>query len=61
MIYFCYIISGSEKKQVEWPWGKEVGTLYKVTDRDSAHKAINEIIEQGRLGPLDPSTDQYAI
>ena len=56
-------VSGSEEKQVEWPWGKQVGTLYKVTDWVSARKAINEIIEQGegaRLGPLDPSTDQYA-
>ena len=56
-------VNGSEEKQVEWPWGQQVGTLYKVTDWDSAHKGINEIIEQGegaRFGPLDPSTDQYA-
>lgn len=56
-------VSGSEKKQVEWSWSKQVGTLYKVTDWDSAHKGINEIIEQGEgtlFGPRDPSTDQYA-
>lgn len=55
-----------ENKQVEWPWETppDVGTLYKVTDMESANHAIEEIIEQGEGAradsPVDESTKQYA-
>ena len=45
--------------QVRWPTAEQDaygGTLYTVTDLDSADEAIQEIMEQGEgVGPFDPS------
>ena len=52
--------------QVEWPWDTptDVGTLYKVTNLESAKRAIEQIVEQGEgasaHSPVDQSTKQYA-
>ena len=56
----------NEEDQVEWPWEtpSDVGMLYKVTDMESAQRAIEQIVEQGEGArvdsPVDKSTKQYA-
>ena len=41
----------------EVKWSHAPGTLYNVTDITSAHKAIEEIVEQGEgAGPIDPTS-----
>ena len=58
--------SPREEMQVEWPWEvpTDVGVLYKVTDLESAHGAIEQIVEQGEGAtsdsPVDESTKQHA-
>ena len=51
------IFLGRVEEQVKWPWdAPTVGTVYVVTDVESAKKGINEIVEQGEgAGPLDPT------
>ena len=55
-----------EEKQVEWPWDTpaDVGNLYKVTDLESALRAIEQIVEQGEGArvdnPMDETTKQHA-
>ena len=55
-----------ENLQVEWPWETTatIGTLYRVSDLESAISGLEQITEQGEGAsdndPVDESTKQYA-
>lgn len=53
-------------KQVEWPWNatEDVGTVFTVTDSESAIRGINEIVSQGEgaglVNPYDIANNTLA-